>query len=101
MVLTHRVTDNTRTLPVRLVRTIVQLDHGVEHTPLYRFQAVPHIGKRAGSDHTHGVLDIRFFHGLLQIHFLYFVKNCIIHMNRSSPSSTADAPGAQSGSVNT
>ena len=36
VIFTHCITDNTRTLSVWLVRTIVQLDHGEKYTPLHR-----------------------------------------------------------------
>ncbi len=32
-------------------------------------------GKCTGSNNTHGIIDIRGFHGFLQIHFMNFVKN--------------------------
>ena len=36
MVFTHRIPDNTRTFTMWLVRTIIQLYHGIQDTPLYR-----------------------------------------------------------------
>ena len=37
MIFTHCITDNTRTFTMRFVRSVVQFDHGVENTALYRF----------------------------------------------------------------
>ena len=65
MIFTHGITDDTGTFSVRLIRTVVQLDHGVKHTPLHRLQTIPHIRKRSGCDNAHGVVDIGIFHGLL------------------------------------
>ena len=65
VVFTHRITDNTRTFSVGLVRAVVQLDHGIEHSSLYRFQTVSYIRQCPGSDNAHGIVDIGGFHGLL------------------------------------
>ena len=60
-------------------RTIIQLDHGIQHAPLYRFQTIPYIRKRSGCDNAHRVIDIGVLHGLLQIDFFYFVKDMFVH----------------------
>ena len=36
VIFTHRITDDTRALTVRLIRRIVQFTHGVQNTSLYR-----------------------------------------------------------------
>ena len=43
MIFTHGITDNTRTFSVWLVRTIIQLDHRVQNSALYRLQTVSYI----------------------------------------------------------
>ena len=45
MILTHRIADNTGALPVRLVRSVIELNHGPQHAALHRLQAVPDIRK--------------------------------------------------------
>ena len=81
MVFTHRITHYTGTFPVRLVRSVIQFNHGPQDTSLYRLQAVPHIRKSTGHDDGHRIIDIRFFHRLFKIHFLNFVKYLIVHIN--------------------
>ena len=65
MVFTHGIADDTGAFSVRLVRTVVQLDHGVKHAPLHGLQSVSHIRKGPGCDDAHGVVDVGGFHGLL------------------------------------
>src|SRR5699024_945415 len=79
MIFTHRITDDTRTFTVRLVRTVVQLDHRIQDSSLYRLQTVPYIRKRTGSDNAHGIVDIRLFHFFLKIDFLDLIKDSIFH----------------------
>ena len=81
MILTHRITHYTGTFSVRLVRSVIQFNHGPQDTSLYRLQAVPHIRKSTGNDNGHRIIDIRFFHRLFKIHFLNFVKYLIVHIN--------------------
>ena len=87
MLLTHRITDNTGTFSVRFVRTVIQFDHTVENTSLHRLQPVSYIRQRSGSDHTHGVVDVRFFHCPFQVHFLNLIKN-IVFQNLCPPALT-------------
>ena len=79
MVFTHGIADDTGTLPVRLVRTVIQFYHGVKNPTLYRLQAVSYIWQRPGSDHTHGVINIGVLHRLLQINLMDFVKYIVFH----------------------
>ena len=81
VIFTHRITDDTRTLSVRLVRTIVQLDHRVHDSSLYRFQTISYIRQGTGRNNTHRVVDIRGFHCLFQIHFVDFVKYIVFHQS--------------------
>ena len=79
MVFTHRITDDTRTFTVRLVRSVVQLDHGIEDTPLHRLQTISYIRQCTLCNDTHGIVDVGTFHCFLQIHIMYLVKNLVIH----------------------
>ena len=36
MIFTHGIADDTCAFSVRLIRSVVQLDHGVKHSALYR-----------------------------------------------------------------
>ena len=62
MVFTHGISDNTGTLPVRLIITDPQLIHIVQSPSLHRLQSIPDIRKCPGDDNTHRIVDIRFFH---------------------------------------
>ncbi|MCY1225950.1 hypothetical protein D9M72_381630 [compost metagenome] len=66
VVLTDHVTDDTGRLLVRPVPVVVELVHRVQHAPVHRFQAVPHIGKRAPDNHAHGVVEIGAAHFLFE-----------------------------------
>ena len=79
MVLTHGIADDTGALSVRLIRTVVQLYHGIQYPSLYRFQTISDVRKGTGGNNTHGIIYIRFFHGLLQIHLMDFIKNIVFH----------------------
>ena len=79
MIFTHGITDDTRTFSMWLIRSIVQLDHGIQHSPLYGFQSIPYIRKSPGSDHAHGIIDIKLLHGLFQIPLMDLVKNIVFH----------------------
>ena len=79
VVLTHCITDDTGALTMGLIRTVVQLYHGIQHPSLYRFQTVSDVRKSTGGNNTHGIIYIRFFHGLLQIHLMDFIKNIVFH----------------------
>ena len=79
VIFTHGITDDTRAFTVRLVRTVVQLDHRIKNTSLNRFQTVSYIRKRTRSNNTHGIIDIELFHGFFHIHFMNFIKNIIFH----------------------
>ena len=79
VIFTHRITDDTGTLSVRLVRAVIQLDHGIENPALYRLQTVSYIRKRTGRNNAHGIIYVRIFHLFFEIYFLNLVKNSIIH----------------------
>ena len=64
VVLTHRITDDTRRFPVRLVVPQMQLPHIVKDAALYRFQTIPRIRNGAGRDDTHRVVHIAALHFL-------------------------------------
>ena len=57
MIFSHGITDNTRTLTVWLVRSIVHLVHGIENSSLYRFQTISDIRQGSGHDDRHRVFQ--------------------------------------------
>ena len=79
MIFTHGIADDTGTFTVRFIRAVIQLDHGIQNSSLHRFQSVSYIRKSTGRDNAHGIVDIRLFHGLLQIHLMDFIKNIVFH----------------------
>ena len=83
MIFTHRIADDTGALSVRLVGSVVQLDHGIKDPPLNRLQTIPDIRQRTGGNDAHGIVDVGLLHGLFQIHFLNFIENVRFHS--SSP----------------
>ena len=62
VIATQHGTDGIRTLVVRLIRCQSLFEHGVEDTPVYRFQTVPHVRQGTGNDDRHGVLQERVLH---------------------------------------
>ena len=89
MVFTHGITYDTGALTVGLIGTVVQFDHGIEHAALNRFESVPYVRQRPGSDDAHGIVNKERLHSLFQIHLMnliYFrniIKNIVLHV--SSP----------------
>ena len=79
MILTHRITDDTRTLTMRLIRLIMQLDHREQDTTLYRFQTISYIRQCSGSDNAHRIVDVGFLHRFFQVNIIDPVKYLIIH----------------------
>ena len=58
MIFTHGITDDTCTFTVRLVRSVIQFDHGIQDPSLHGLQSVTNIRKRPGCDHAHRVINI-------------------------------------------
>ena len=83
MIFTHCITDNTRTFTMRFIRSVVQFDHGVENSALYRFQSVSDIRKRSGCDYAHGIINVGFLHGFFQIHVMNLIKYLVVHLYSS------------------
>ena len=67
--LTEHVADDTGALTVRLVRIEVQfVAHIEEDAPVHGLQAVAHVGKRAGDDDRHRIVDIGGLHLFLDVY---------------------------------
>ena len=79
MVFTHGIADDTRTLTVGLIRPVIQLNHGVQDSSLNRLKSVSYIRKRSGDDNAHSIINVRGFHGLLQVYVMYLIKHGFIH----------------------
>ena len=62
MVLTHRITTDTRRLIGRAIVVCVQLVHIIEHAPLYRLQSVTDVRHRTRGDDRHRVIEVGFLH---------------------------------------
>ncbi|MNT00146.1 hypothetical protein D3C72_1345660 [compost metagenome] len=58
---TEHVTDGTRRFLVLGIGVQPQLAHGVDDTPLYRFQAVADMRQSTVHDHVHGVVEVGTF----------------------------------------
>ena len=81
VIFTHRITDDTGAFTMRLIRTVVQLDHGVQNAALNRLESVADVRQRARSDNAHRVIDIRALHRLLQIYFVNLVVEIVRHIS--------------------
>ncbi len=80
VILTKYLTDDARTLLIRLGRYVVDVHHTVQDTAVYWFETVTYIWQRTGYDDRHGVVDIRGFHLLLDVDFdNSVVVDCLIH----------------------
>ena len=64
MILTHRITYDTRTLTKRLIVTDPKLIHIVERSSLYRLKTVTHIRERSCDNDRHRIIYIGFLHQL-------------------------------------
>ena len=65
MIFTHGIADDTCTFSVWLVRSVVQLDHRIQHSTLYWLKSISYIWKSTGRNNAHGIIDIGGLHGLL------------------------------------
>ena len=79
MVFTHGITDDTGTLTMWLIRTVVQLNHRKQYTTLHRLQTVSDIRQGAGCNYTHGIVNVGFLHCFLQVYVMNFIKNIWFH----------------------
>ena len=68
VVFPHGIPDDTRRFFIGLVWLQIHFVHGIEYTTLYRFQAVPHIGQRTRDNDAHGIVDITFFHFVIDVY---------------------------------
>ena len=64
MILTHRITYDTRTLTKRLIVTDPKLIHIVERSSLYRLKTVTHIRERSCDNDRHRIIYIGFLHDI-------------------------------------
>ena len=86
MIFTHGITNDTGTFTMWLIRTVIQLDHGIKNSSLYRLQTISYIRQGSGCNNTHGIINIITLHGFLQVYIMYFIKNCtVVHVLSSIP----------------
>jgi len=62
VVFTNDVTDDTSRFFVGLVPVVVELVHGIQHTPVHRLESVARIGQGPPDDHAHGVIQVAAAH---------------------------------------
>ena len=67
VVLTHDVTHDAAALAEAAVGTVAAVVHRVEHATVHGLEAVAHVGQGSRHDDTHGVVDVRALHLLLQL----------------------------------
>lgn len=72
--LTQHVTDRTGGLFVLGIGIQPQLTHGVDDTPLYRFQAVADMRQSTVHDHVHGVVEVGIFGEVSQRSAFYAIQ---------------------------
>ena len=80
VVLTHCITNDTGTLTMWLIRTVVQLYHGIQHAPLYRLKVFPDIMQGPGADITYALVDIGLFLGFLKVYLMHIVHSLWFHI---------------------
>jgi hypothetical protein len=73
VVLTHDVTDNTRTLAELLVWAIPAIEHCVNNTAVNRLHTISNVWQSATNDNAHRVVEVASLHFDLKIHLLYVV----------------------------
>ena len=62
MIFTHRISDDTCTLTIRLIITDTKLVHIIKCTTLNRLETITDIRKCSGDNNTHRIINIRFLH---------------------------------------
>ena len=68
VVLAHHVADDARRLLVGAAGRVAGFPHAVEHPPVNRLEAVPHVGQGAADDHAHRVIEVAPPHLALELH---------------------------------
>ena len=62
MIFTHRISDDTCALTIRLIITDTKLVHIIKCTTLNRLETITDIRKCSGDNNTHRIINIRFLH---------------------------------------
>ncbi len=70
----QNLTNGTGTFAKLLGRLQAHLVHRVQDAPMYRLQAIAHIGQRATHDHTHRVIEIGCGHFINDTYRFYIAE---------------------------
>ncbi len=62
VVVTHDITDDTRTLEVPAVRAVATVIHRVQDAPVHGLEAVADLRQRPADDDRHRVVEVRPLH---------------------------------------
>ena len=67
MVTAEHITDGRCRLAVGLIRGQAVLVHRIQDAPVYRLEAVAHIGQRAAYNDAHRIVDVALFHLFFEV----------------------------------
>ena len=77
MIFTHSITNDTSTLTMWLIWSVVQLDHRIQNSSLNWLQTISYIWKCSGSNYRHGIVYIGVLHCFLKIYLFDIVMSLI------------------------
>ena len=82
VVLTEHLTNDARTLLVRIAACVADAEHTVEDAAVNRLESVANIREGTSHNHRHTIVDVRLLHLLLNVDFLNSVQiNCLIFVH--------------------
>ena len=74
MIFTDDIAHDTGRFFVRLVPVVFQLPHCKQDASVDRLHPVANFRQRPSDDHTHGIIEIRFFHLALDTDLGQFLR---------------------------
>ena len=77
MVFTYDVTNDASRLLVRPVVDVAELGHGVQYTPMHRFETISGVGNGSSYDDRKGIFEIGSAKFLFYVYLV--ICKCAIH----------------------
>ena len=82
VILTEHLTNDARTLLIRVAACVADTEHTVEDAAVYRLKSIANIREGTSHNHRHTIVDVRLLHLLLNVDFLDSVQiNCLIFVH--------------------